>query len=63
MLSLDLAGAFDDVSHERLLYILRQKGFPEWLMSFIKSFLIQKRTRIRFTGYESDGIPTQTGIP
>ena len=27
MLSLDLAGAFDNVSHERLLAILRKKGF------------------------------------
>jgi hypothetical protein len=53
MLSLNLAGAFDNISHERLLHILRQKGFPEWLTSFVKSFLTERRTRIRFTGYES----------
>ncbi len=28
MLSLDLGGAFDNVSHERLLWILRNTGFP-----------------------------------
>ncbi|KAF2177999.1 hypothetical protein K469DRAFT_524375, partial [Zopfia rhizophila CBS 207.26] len=32
MLSLDLAGAFDNVSHERLLYILRKKGLSEWIV-------------------------------
>jgi hypothetical protein len=31
MLSLDLAGAFDNVSHDRLLWILRQKGLPPWI--------------------------------
>ena len=39
MLSLDLAGAFDNVSHERLLAILRRKGFPAWLVKSIACFL------------------------
>ena len=29
MLSLNISGAYDNVPHERLLYILRAKGFPE----------------------------------
>lgn len=28
LLSLDIAGAFDNVSHEQLLHIMRTKGFP-----------------------------------
>jgi len=28
VLGLDITGAFDNVSHERLLWILRNKGFP-----------------------------------
>jgi Reverse transcriptase (RNA-dependent DNA polymerase)/Endonuclease-reverse transcriptase len=63
MLSLDLAGAFDNVSHERLLWILERKGFPKWLIQVISSFLTGRRTRIAFTGYESEWIQTQTGIP
>ena len=63
MLSLDLAGAFDNVSHGRLLHILYRKGFPEWLISFVKGFLTDRRTKIRFTGYERDWISTRTGIP
>jgi hypothetical protein len=63
MLSLDLAGAFDNVSHERLLYILRRKGFPKWLVDLVQSFLTARKTRIKFPGYESEWIQTQTGIP
>ena len=58
MLSLDLAGAFDNVSHGRLLHILHRKGFPEWLISFVKSFLIDRHTKIRFTEYKSNWILT-----
>src|SRR5437763_15304225 len=50
MLSLDLTGAFDNISHKRLLHILHRKGFPEWLVRFVSSFLTERRTRIRFTG-------------
>ena len=63
MLSLDLAGAFPNVSHERLLYILKRKGFLKWLIDFIQSFLTARKTRIKFTGYESNWIQTETGIP
>ena len=63
MLSLDLGGAFDNVSHERLLWILRKKGLPEWLVTFVQNFLTDRRTRIAFDGFESDWIRTQTGIP
>jgi len=29
MLSLDISGAYNNIPYERLLYILRAKGFPE----------------------------------
>ncbi|KAF2182935.1 hypothetical protein K469DRAFT_584552, partial [Zopfia rhizophila CBS 207.26] len=35
ILSLDLARAFNNVSHERLLYILRKKRLLEWIVYFI----------------------------
>ena len=63
MLSLDLAGAFDNVSHDRLLAILRGKGLPEWIIQVVASFLQGRRTRIVYTGHESDWIETKTGIP
>jgi hypothetical protein len=63
MLSLDLSAAFDNVSHERLIWILRKKGIPEWMTKFIKSFISGRRTRIRLQGDESEWIETKTGIP
>jgi len=32
ILSLDISGAYNNIPHERLLYILRAKGFPEWII-------------------------------
>ena len=32
MLSLDISGAYPNTSHERLLYVLQQKGFLEWIV-------------------------------
>jgi Reverse transcriptase (RNA-dependent DNA polymerase)/Endonuclease-reverse transcriptase len=63
MLSLDLAGAFDNVSHERLLAILRKKGFPTWLVRMVACFLRARRTRIVYAGHRSEWIETRTGIP
>ncbi|KAI1003648.1 hypothetical protein K3495_g4561 [Podosphaera aphanis] len=31
LLSLDISGAFDNVSHERLFHNLRKKGIPKWI--------------------------------
>ena len=63
MLSLDLGGAFDNVSHERLLHIMRIAGFPSWIIHAIGCFLNERRTRIAFSGFESDWIHTSSGIP
>ena len=63
MLSLDIAGAFDNVPHTKLLWILKKKGFPTWLVNTIASFLQGRRTRIAYAGYESTWIDTNTGIP
>jgi hypothetical protein len=63
MLSLDIAGAFDNVPHARLLQILKAKGFPDWLVKTVASFLQGRRTRIAYTGYKSNWIDINTGIP
>jgi len=63
MLSLDLGGAFANVSRERLLHIMQRAEFPSWIIQAIQCFLTGRRTRIAFSGYESDWIPTRPGIP
>ncbi|RAQ99830.1 reverse transcriptase [Stemphylium lycopersici] len=63
LLSLDISGAFDNVSHQRLIHILKQKAIPNWTVQFIQSFLRGRTTRLRLGRYKSDSMPTETGIP
>jgi len=35
ILSLNLAGVFDNVSYKRLFHILKKKGFLKWFTDFI----------------------------
>jgi len=35
MLSLDISSAYNNMPYKRLLYILRVKGFLEWIIQFI----------------------------
>ena len=63
MLSLDIASAYDRVPHKRLLFVLLQKGLPQWIIRFIASFLTGRQTRISFSGYQSNWISTPVGIP
>jgi hypothetical protein len=58
MLSLDLAGAFDNVSHKRLLWSLKMKALPDWIIKATSSFLTERRTKIIFPGYKSSWIST-----
>jgi ribonuclease HI len=62
MLLLDVAGAYDNVSHERLLNNIKQLRlgqFAPWITSFLRN----RSTRIKLPGYLSDSFPTPTGIP
>ncbi|KAI0992286.1 hypothetical protein K3495_g15900, partial [Podosphaera aphanis] len=63
MLGLDIKGAFDNISKDRLLWVLRREGFPDWIVRYIGNFISQRRTKIRFTGHTSDWIQIEAGIP
>jgi hypothetical protein len=39
LLQLDIKGAFDTVNHIRLLDTLRKKGYPPWVVRWIRSYL------------------------
>jgi hypothetical protein len=62
MMLLDVAGAYDNVSHERLLHNIKQLRLGHF-MPWIASFLCNRSTRIKLPGYLSDSFPTPTGIP
>lgn len=63
LLLLDVSGAFDNVSHARLLHNLRRRRIDERTVRWIGSFLAERSTNINFDGYKSESYPTATGIP
>lgn len=63
LLWLDVSGAFDNVSHQRLLHNLRTRKVDEKLVRWIASFLSDRRTRIIVDGHESAEYSIETGIP
>jgi retron-type reverse transcriptase len=63
ILSLDISGAFDYVSHERLLHNLRKRRIPETLVRWTASFLSNRQTKIKLVEGESEWLRTDTGIP
>lgn len=63
VLSLDMTGAYDHADHIRLLAILRQRGLPEWIVTWVESFLSNRTSRLRLGTYSTDVFPVTNGIP
>lgn len=63
LLSLDISGAFDNVSHRRLIHTMRAKGIPDRITKFVRSFLTNRTTTIKLGNHVGDQSPTNTGIP
>jgi hypothetical protein len=58
-----VSGAFDNVSHIRLLYNLRKRKVDEKTVKWIASFLTNRHTNIAVDGYLSKKYAISTGIP
>ena len=54
ILCLDVAGAFDNVSHQRLIHNLRKRKIPEWIANWVASFLSNRRTTVALGHRTSD---------
>ena len=63
MLSLDLSGAFDNVTQASLDHALARKGIPMWMRQRVACFQRERRTRISYPGHLSQEIHTHGGIP
>jgi len=63
LLSLDMAGAFDNVSHERLLHNLQTKRVPSFIVNWTASFISDRATSISLGGKTSAVEKVATGIP
>jgi ribonuclease HI/retron-type reverse transcriptase len=63
LLLLDVSGAFDNVSHKRLLHNLRKRKVDESTVRWIASFLSDRHTHILVDGFTSQEYAINTGIP
>ena len=63
LLLLDVSGAFDNVSHARLLHDLRKRRVDERTVKWIASFLSNRHTSIVIDGFRSKEYQINTGIP
>jgi ribonuclease HI len=63
ILSLDVSGAFDNVSHLRLIHNLRKRKIDWRVAGWVASFLQNRRTTIRLPEGKSELMSVETGIP
>lgn len=62
-LFLDIEKAFDSVWHKGLLFKLNVLGVPRYIVKIIKSYLENRKLRIRINQEESEEISPQKGVP
>ena len=60
---MDVAGAFNNVHHKRLIHNMRKRKIPTEITQWVLSYLSDRITRMRFNGITTERIPTPTGIP
>ncbi|EDN04471.1 predicted protein [Histoplasma mississippiense (nom. inval.)] len=63
LLLLDVSGAYDNVSQQRLLHNLRKRRVSERIIGWIESFLSNRSTTLKLQEYTAPSAPIQTGIP
>jgi ribonuclease HI len=60
---MDVAGAFNNVHHKRLIHNMRKRRVPEFIVRWTESFLKDRYTQLRFNGIDSTKIATDAGVP
>ncbi len=63
ILYIDIAKAFDSVSHIKLIAKLQRYGVQGLLLDWIKAFLNRRRQRVKVDGELSDWLPVGSGVP
>ncbi|KAK4071132.1 hypothetical protein Purlil1_13494 [Purpureocillium lilacinum] len=63
LLLLDVSGAFDNISHRRLLHNLRKRRVDEKMVRWIASFLGERQTELSVDGFQSEPYKLTTGEP
>ena len=62
LLSIDVARAFDTVSHQRLIYNLWRQKIPKWITNWVNSFLEDKSTTLTIHQNVTKEFTVRTGI-
>lgn len=62
-LFLDIKGGFDNISSSVLASLLRSRGIPYYLVSWVKSFLSHRMCRLIFQGSPFVFSPVEVGTP
>ena len=60
---MDVAGAFNNVHHERLIHNLQKRRIPHAISLWVASFLQGRSTQLQFNGAKSEHIFTPAGVP
>jgi exonuclease III len=63
MLCMDISGAFDHVSHIRLLDNMKKRRLPEQLIRWVASFLSDRIAVVKVYEGETEPMEVKTGIP
>ena len=63
LLSIDVSGAFDTVSHRRLIHNMRKRKIPEWIAKWTDSFLKERETTLTINQRTTNAFPLSIGIP
>ncbi|EKG09366.1 Reverse transcriptase, partial [Macrophomina phaseolina MS6] len=63
LLQLDVSGAYDNVSHPRLLHNLRKRRIGDRALEWIRSFLSGRKTKLKLSDGAEACYGTPTGIP
>ena len=63
LLSIDMADAFDSVSHQQLIYNLCKRKIPKWIIKWIESFLLDWKTSLAIYRQVTDIFRVCTSIP
>jgi hypothetical protein len=62
ILSLDVAGAFDNVTHRRLIHNLKIRRIPQSIVDWVSSFLSDRESCLKFDGKSSPLRKIHAGI-
>ena len=60
---MDVAGAFNNVHHNRLIHNMKKRRIPLQIVRLVQSFLTGRTTQLRFNGATSSDINIEAGIP